>query len=158
MRFRIELSLIGLLAACSGETTAPEPTGTGDTTLAASLAPEPAPATTEHNAAVAGQIPVALQGRWGLVPGDCTTTRGDDKGLLTVSASDLRHYESVGKLRSVSSATANSVSGTFDYTGEGMNWTREVTLSAQNDGRSLNFRDTGSDGPPGNRTYTRCPG
>ncbi len=158
MRFRIALSLIGLLAACSGETAAPEPTGTGATTPATSLATEPAPVATGPNAAPTNQIPVALQGRWGLVPGDCTTTRGDDKGLLTVSASNLRHYESVGKLRGVSRATANSISGTFDYTGEGMNWTREVTLSAQNDGKSLDFRDTGSDGPPGHRTYTRCPG
>ena len=158
MRFRIGLSLIGLLAACSGDTAAPEPTGTGETTLAASAGPEPEPATTGHNATATNQIPVALQGRWGLVPGDCTTTRGDDKGLLTIGASDLRHYESVGKLRSVSSATTNSINGTFDYTGEGMNWTREVTLTAQNDGKSLDFRDKGSDGPPGNRTYTRCPG
>src|SRR6476659_3156800 len=32
--------------------------------------------------AAAAAIPAALHGRWGLTPGDCTSTRGDAKGLL----------------------------------------------------------------------------
>ena len=31
-------------------------------------------------------IPAAFHGRWGMVPADCTSTRGDNKGLITVDA------------------------------------------------------------------------
>lgn len=156
MRFGLALSMAALVAACSGEKAAPEPSETADAAVAASEAPQPAPSATEGDAAQAKEIPAALHGRWGLVPADCTTTRGDDKGLLTVSANSLRHYESVGKLRGAGSATATSFSGTFDYTGEGMNWTREVTLFLRDDGKSLDFRDSGADAPSSNRTYKRC--
>lgn len=156
MKLWFAACLIGSLAACSGETAAPEATRTGESPLTASEPAQPAAIASPTDADQAKQIPVALQGRWGLVPGDCTSTRGDAKGLLTVSASALRHYESVGKLRSVSSATTNSISGTFAYTGEGMNWTRDVTLSVQGNGNSLDFRDSGADSPPSDRTYARC--
>src|SRR5688572_30753552 len=33
----------------------------------------------------ASTIPASLHGRWGLTPADCTSTRGDAKGLLIVS-------------------------------------------------------------------------
>ena len=42
-------------------------------------------------------IPASLHGRWGLTPADCTSTRGDAKGLLIVSADGLKFYESLGK-------------------------------------------------------------
>lgn len=156
MRFSIALSLAALVAACSGEEAAPLPSETAETTQAAPEPSPPAPTATQSDAASAKEIPAALHGRWGLVPADCTTTRGDDKGLLTVSANSLRHYESVGKLRGAGGSTATSFSGTFDYTGEGMNWTREVTLSIRDDGKSLDFRDSGADAPSSNRTYKRC--
>ena len=38
-------------------------------------------------------IPAALQGRWGLTPGDCTSTLGDAKGLLIVNSTELRFYK-----------------------------------------------------------------
>lgn len=156
MKLWFAVCLIGLLAACSGETGGTEATGTGDSTLSFSEVPKPSVIPPQAEVGEAKQIPVALQGRWGLVPGDCTSTRGDAKGLLTISASALRHYESVGKLRSVSSVTTNSISGTFAYTGEGMNWTRDVTLSVQDNGNSLNFGDSGAGSPPSDRTYARC--
>ena len=31
-----------------------------------------------------GPIPAALRGRWGMTPADCTSTRGDAKGLLEI--------------------------------------------------------------------------
>ena len=159
MRIRSALVLVGLIAACSDQTATPAPTGTDNVTQAPSraLPPSPSAEATESNTAEAKEIPVALHGRWGLVPADCTTTRGDEKGLLTVSASDLRHYESVGKLRNVATATDTSFSGTFAYSGEGMKWTRDVTMSIQADGKNLAFRDSGADAPPSSRIYTRCP-
>src|SRR3954452_16808212 len=42
----------------------------------------------------ASAIPPALHGRWGLTPMDCTSTRGDAKGLLIVGPADLKFYES----------------------------------------------------------------
>ena len=44
-------------------------------------------------------IPASLHGRWGLTPADCTSTRGDAKGLLIVSADGLKFYESLGQAR-----------------------------------------------------------
>src|SRR5215218_6684586 len=42
----------------------------------------------------ASTIPASLHGRWGLTPADCTSTRGDAKGLLVISADGLKFYES----------------------------------------------------------------
>src|SRR5687768_11553061 len=53
-----------------------------------------APAPPAGNQAPAASIPAALHGRWGMSPADCTSTRGDAKGLLVVSADGLRFYES----------------------------------------------------------------
>src|SRR5215210_8614734 len=42
----------------------------------------------------ASAIPASLHGRWGLTPADCTSTRGDAKGLLIVGPDEIRFYES----------------------------------------------------------------
>lgn len=146
----LALMLAGLLAACSDEAKVPQPSETA----ADAVAPEATP-TAQASAAVTS-IPMALQGRWGLVPADCTSARGDAKGLMIVGPTDLRFYESVGKLRSGVSSGANSLRGTFDYMGEGMEWSRDVVLSAAPDGQSLDFQDSGADAPPSRRTYLRC--
>lgn len=104
---------------------------------AESAAPKPAdvdvvpPSETTENgtAAVAsGAIPAALQGRWGLVPDDCTSTRGDAKGLLVVAADKLTFFESRARLDRPGTATADSVTGEFAFTGEGQSWRKTVTL------------------------------
>ena len=64
---------------------APNPTGAPPANAAEAQGSVPA---------TAGRIPVAVQGRWGLTPGDCTSIRGDTKGLLVVSADRLQVYES----------------------------------------------------------------
>lgn len=156
MKLGVVVSLALVLAACSSESPAPAQSDPADLTPAATESAAAVPAPPQREATAVRQIPPALQGRWGLVPADCNSTRGDAKGLLIVSAADLRFYESVGKLRSARSATETSLSGTFDYTGEGMNWTREVTLSARTGGNNLDFQDSGADAPASRRTYTRC--
>src|SRR5687767_8399070 len=56
------------------------------------------PSTSGDRASATGAaIPEALQGRWALTPDDCTSARGDAKGLLVVSRDELRFYESVAK-------------------------------------------------------------
>jgi hypothetical protein len=84
--------------------------------------PEPQPL------ASAAAIPPVLQGRWGLSPGDCTSTRGDAKGLLVVDGDQLRFYESRAVPASDIESDADSISGNFAFSGEGQSWTRYQSL------------------------------
>ena len=72
----------------------------------------------------ATKIPPALHGRWGMSPGDCTSTRGDAKGLLTITANDLRFYESVAVPQAELDVGPDSIRGNFNFTGEGQSWTK----------------------------------
>ena len=96
-------------------------------------------------------IPSELQGRWGLTPGDCTSTAGDAKGLLVVGPSELRFYESVAvPARGVQTA-AKSISGEFAFTGEGQEWTRHQTLELRDGKLVRTERD-----PVASFRYVRC--
>ena len=72
----------------------------------------------------AAQIPAALQGRWGLSPADCTTTRGDAKGLLIVSPGELRFYESRAVPDSEVGSDSRLIVGNFAFAGEGQSWNK----------------------------------
>lgn len=95
-------------------------------------------------------IPAQYRGRWGMVPADCTSTRGDAKGLLVIEASRLRFYESRATLRERRPAAATSFSGLFGFSGEGMTWSKVQTLTRSGD--TLTRADD-----EGSYTYTRCP-
>jgi len=102
------------------------------------------------------QIPVQFHGRWGLVRADCTSTRGDAKGLLTISGERLAFYESRGTIDKAIGATANSFDARYAFTGEGQNWQRTERLALV--GGKLQRRtdaETGQE-PPVNLTYERC--
>jgi hypothetical protein len=99
----------------------------------------------------AATIPPALQGRWGLTPADCTSTRGDAKGLLTITAGELRFYESRAVPTSDVHGDATSISGSFDFTGEGQSWTRFEALDLQ----KQKLVRTESN-PPASFTYAKC--
>lgn len=81
--------------------------------------------------AAALTIPAGLHGRWGLTPGDCTSTRGDAKGLLIVSADGLRFYESRAVPGSDAQSSEDSISGHFTFTGEGQTWSRYEAVKRQ---------------------------
>ena len=81
--------------------------------------PLPAPAT---------KIPAALQGRWGLTPADCMPGRSDAKGLLVVTADDLRFYESQAVPAEDVVSDGDSISGSFAFTGEGQSWSKYEAL------------------------------
>src|SRR5688572_32960415 len=99
----------------------------------------------------AAPIPAALHGRWGLTPADCTSQLGDAKGLLVVSATDLRFYESRAvPARNVNSST-DSIGADFDFTGEGQTWTKFQTLQLK---RDKLVRTESS--PMASFTYARC--
>lgn len=102
-------------------------------------------------------IPKPVQGRWGLVPADCTSTRGDAKGLLVIDPTTLKFYESRGTLGRVTERDASRIRATFAFEGEGQSWRRDEVLDAQDDGRTLIRRDYGEDAMVGPLKYTRCP-
>lgn len=146
-----------VLAACS-----PEPsTGAGVDAGASTAAPDlPAPAASgsaSGQPAVTDAIPATLHGRWGLVPADCTSGRGDAKGLLVVAPTRLTFYESVAELGALKAMTATSVTGTFAFSGEGQSWMLDMTLASADEGKTMVRTDQGPDGAPSPLTYTKCP-
>ncbi len=94
-------------------------------------------------------IPAQYRGRWGMVRADCTSTRGDAKGLMIVRANNIRFYESTASLQEQRPAIATSFSGTYSFAGEGQTWERVVTLTRT--GNTLKRADS-----EGSFTYTRC--
>lgn len=126
----------------TGPTATPEPSPTGTPTSA--------------EAVTATTIPASIRGRWGMVPKDCTSKLGDAKGLLTISAGQLKFYEAVAKIGKVKEADDSRIRATFKYSGEGQTWTQDVVLDAQDGGKTLVRRDYGPDALPGPQKYTRC--
>lgn len=144
------------LAACSGETPAPVPSDTPEP-AATALAPAPtAPAPTASPAPLPTTFPAAMAGRWGLVPADCTSQRGDNKGMITITANEIRFYESVAAISEASERTDDRLRAKMAFEGEGMQWTREVTLALKPAADQLVLEEFGSDAVPGPRTYSRC--
>ncbi len=142
------LALLGL-AACNSsgsQSDAPSPQATPSGEVAAAPAPPPMPT----------EIPQRAQGRWGLVAQDCTSTRGDAKGLLVIGPKTLKFYESVGTLSDITENGPNRLRASFAFTGEGMEWQREEVLDVQDDGQHLVRREFGKDAIPGPLRYTRC--
>ena len=103
------------------------------------------------NADAAGIIPARLQGRWGLTPADCTSTRGDNKGLLVVTADALKFYESRAVPGISIEKTDHSISGEFNFTGEGQAWTKYESFKLQSDGLVRTERS-----PAASYTYAKC--
>jgi len=99
-------------------------------------------------------FPAAFHGRWGLVANDCTSTRGDNKGLLTVTGDTLRFYESRGRIDKLTAESPTRMRVELDFVGEGQAWEKTATYSLADDGKTL-IR-TESD-PALSLTYTRCP-
>ena len=99
----------------------------------------------------AEKIPASLQGRWGLAPRDCTSTAGDAKGLLIISQDELRFYESRAVPSANAESRADSISGDFDFTGEGQRWTKYEALTLEKDGLVRTESN-----PMASFTYAKC--
>lgn len=112
--------------------------------------PEKAPPATQP-ARPTEAIPASLRGRWGLTPMDCTSTKGDAKGLLIVSPADLVFYESRAVPAHNAQTGTDSISGDFDFTGEGQTWTKFEALELK--GRELVRTESK---PVASFTYARC--
>ena len=99
----------------------------------------------------AAAIPAALRGRWGLTPADCTSTRGDAKGLLVISGDRLSFYESRAVPTRNVQVSADSISADFAFTGEGQTWNRYEALRLE-DGKLVRTESS----PMASFTYVRC--
>lgn len=94
-------------------------------------------------------IPAAYQGRWGMVPADCTSTRGDAKGLIDIGGQSIKFYEAVATLKEQRPAIPESFAGLFAFTGEGQNWEKVMTFTRTGD--TLKRAEES-----GTFTYKRC--
>lgn len=82
-------------------------------------------------------IPAAFHGRWAMVPADCTSTRGDNKGLITIDPTSIKFFESQGKLTKVTLNAPENFTGTFAFTGEGQRWTNSQNLKLAGSSNTL---------------------
>ena len=112
-------------------------------------APPPGNGLAPTNSTSTALIPAQYHGRWGMVAADCTSTRGDAKGLITIGDSSIRFYESTATLVEQRPAIATGFAGFYRFTGEGQNWEKVVTLKRSGD--SLTRADD-----DGNFNYRRC--
>jgi hypothetical protein len=94
----------------------PAPSATGE--------PHGATEPARAEAAATSKIPASLQGRWALAPRDCTSTRGDAKGLMVITPERLSFFESRAVPASEVNSDGDSISGNFVFTGEGRSWTK----------------------------------
>ena len=172
MRWTMAAAML-MLAACGGGKE--DKTVPADERAEAPVLPEAVPAAPDDTAAYtpdpalappaapeagvgAGDkaIPAAIQGRWGLAAADCTATRGDAKGLLTIDAANLRFYESHGFLARVRERSDNRIVADYKFSGEGMEWDRLMLLGVEDGGRTLVRREWGEDASAEPLRYTRC--
>ena len=114
----------------------------------------PAPGTNQEAPVLAqptpgGVIPARYQGRWGMVPADCASTRGDAKGLMTIGDTRIRFYESTATLTQQRPAIATSFSGEFAFRGEGQAWEKVMTFTRTGDRLERAEQD-------GKFTYRKC--
>ena len=146
--------LIAGLAACGGSDPVSEQANNIDSASNVAIVPadeSAAAGDTGTGEIGSALIPSALHGKWGMTPQDCTTTRGDAKGLMEISANRIRFYESVARPSPGVQTADDSVSGNFAFTGEGTNWTRYQTLELQ-DGKLVRTESS----PMVSYTYVRC--
>lgn len=139
--------------------------GCGDSSEA-TAEPEPAAAAAEagpQGTAPAAQpsapeaIPAAMQGRWALTEADCAAPRGEATGLLRIGPEELTFYESVGRLDEIEQASEGRIRAEFSFTGEGMTWSRDITLELQDGGQALVRREHGEGAAPDPFRYSKCP-
>jgi len=101
-------------------------------------------------------IPAALQGRWGLAAADCDAGQADAKGLLVVDADSLEFYESMATLGRMGERAPDRVRAVFAFSGEGMNWEREMELASPNGGETLVRREFGEEALAEPLEFARC--
>ena len=102
-----------------------------------------------QRAALAHLHSAQYRGRWGMVSADCTSTRGDAKGLITINEVSIKFYEARATLKEQRPAVSTSFSGLYGFVGEGQTWEKVVTLTRTGD--ALKRADD-----EGSYNYERC--
>ena len=152
-------ALMALVVACGGrDPVAKEANNTAGLPAINDAVPNATGAPPDHGAAPAtappsasSLIPAALRGRWSLTPMDCTSTRGDAKGLLIVGPADIKFYESRAVPGSDTQTAKDSITGNFEFTGEGQTWIKFEALELK--GQELVRTESN---PVASFTYARC--
>lgn len=157
MRPALMAALAALPLAACGENSEAEPRSEQTASVAPAPPQNAAASPAAAQPAEPQAIPRSLQGRWALTEADCTAPRGEAKGLLRIGAEELTFYESVGTLADIEEASANGIRGEFSFTGEGMTWSRDITLELQNGGEALVRREHGEGAAPDPFRYSKCP-
>jgi hypothetical protein len=158
MRLALTLLAIAALTGCGGsdvvsngsENASELPEINASTSSPTGAAPEAGAPAGNVITGPGSTIPAALHGRWGLAPGDCMAAHGDE-GLLTITANELRFYESVAVPAGNVQTSSNSVSGDFAFTGEGQQWTKHLYVELRDGKLVRNERD-----PLASYRYVRC--
>lgn len=127
---------------------APDATGAPPAS-AAPVSTGPAAATAAAPAPPA--IPAALHGSWAMAPADCTSTRGDAKGLIVITPTEIRFYESRAVPGPNVNMSADSIRGDFTFTGEGQTWTKFEALQLDQQGLVRTESN-----PTASFTYAKC--
>ena len=76
---------------------------------------------------------------------------------MTIDAMSIRFYESIAKLDSVDQRSNTAIKANYAFSGEGMDWQRDMTLALQPGGKVLIKQEFGKDAPAGPYKYNRCP-
>jgi hypothetical protein len=75
---------------------------------------------------------------------------------VTIDATSLKFYESRAKLGAIKDVDDDGIEATFAFTGEGQNWTLDVELDVEDQGKTLIRKETGQEASPTPLKYTRC--
>jgi hypothetical protein len=86
-------------------------------------------------------------------PADCTSTKGDAKGLIVIEPTSIKFFESKGTLTKVVLNAPENFTGTFAFTGEGQSWTNSQNLKLTNSSNTLIRSETDVDQ---SYSYQRC--
>ncbi len=93
---------------------------------------------------LADTLPESIIGGWGFSEAACATGPGAE-GYLEITATEIRFFESTGRLQSTERTEEPGIIAKFTLTGEGETWTLTTYLEAIDDGETLMRVDLGEE-------------
>ncbi|MBV8237588.1 MAG: hypothetical protein JO221_02340 [Sphingomonas sp.] len=151
MKRIMAVALVAALVGCKGPAREQPREAAHVEDHSANVANAAAPASGHEVTESATSLPSAFHGRWGLVQADCTSTNGDNKGLMTVEAGRLTFYESRATVAQVETVSPTAVKARLEFTGEGQTWQQDTPLTLEDQGKTLTRVADGQ-----TLRYTRC--
>lgn len=161
MRFHLLSAAAALsLVACGGSDPAVDseaPTEPSADLIAEATPADPFLPTGDDADEATVAIPELFFGRWGLTPGDCDPSGGDDKGAMTIDAEGVRFFEARAVPTDFAQRGEDMIRADFRFTGEGQEWTREMRLELVEGGAGLKREEFGDGAIDDPLVYSRCP-